>query len=621
MSQAPAKGVAKLRDVLTINTDDKVARDTFMIQHPTDDTLFLRLYNKEPTNDTRDEVLRKWDVLPAKGTEENNEKIIRQYMFIGGYINDEYGDWAGICTLPAARGNDLGETGYTYLINPQSQKIVYWWKDTPNWGGGNNDDRFNIDSSVGKLKFRNGRYFSMSGNSATNTESGAIKCRFLKVRNLTAGNFTAEDGETMGDGASKIVDFAKLVDAENRRDAITYDWEQDHGPCGYNTITTELEGSENCSKYYGISNRYPLTDGSTGELAPGADVILPTTNIPSMGEHYDINRYVGDQKFEFKVFYFTDESSAGDVLKRYIDKGGNQAIDNITRKDIYNSISSKVCSYDDNVLYEFKGPDDENMTCDQVINNNEQVINTCISNAAIRMNTSNACTRSKMGEERWQTATDRYCNNNDVKISDPRCKMYLAYEVANVDSLCGEDSNVWTEQCKELMEAKQATIKQFKKDKKKGSVLSGMSESAYINDSLSREFYEKWKSQHPDWKPKDFVLPDVNFCQQNIDVRQQNAALDAACKIETSKTSTVTGAEDDGDGAPIDGTYEENTKEATEERTLKLTQEDNKEDNKGGTEKIVDSDNTFMYIVLFILFMIFVCGFIGVGAIALLALM
>lgn len=553
-----SQGVNKLQDVLNTDEAKYAERDTFLIQHPTDDRLFLRCYNKEDSSKDKDIIKRKWSPLNSIGTEENNNTIIRQYLFFGMYRDDGSPKWATIGMLPTAENNDKGDTAYAYIVNKDASEIVYLYKDDPDWKGSNNNDRFDIAASNGVLKFRNGRYFSgvndesgVESGSVTNTESGALKCRFLKVKDLTVANFVIPNtGRQAADGSSEIIDFASLVSAEDKKDAIAHDFEQDNGPCPYNMITTEISGDENCTKYYGVDNVWPLTDGSKGELAPGADIILPVSTLPLLGEEYDINRHLDNKKFNFKVFYFTPEATAAtETLTRYVKKGGNKATENATRKVLYDSVASKVCSYDDNILFEFKGPDGENTTCDQVINNAEKVIKTCISDKAVKMDDGKACSRINMGDTRWQSATDMYCKETENKTSDPRCKMYLAFDIANVDELCGSDETNWTDQCKEIMEAKKKANESYDKDKEDGVVLTGISKDQYINDSLSREFHEKWKSQHPDWKPEKFVLPDLNFCQQNIDVRKQNAAINAACEIENNK---ITGAStDDSSGAEI----------------------------------------------------------------------
>jgi hypothetical protein len=147
--------------------------------------------------------------------------------------------------------------------------------------------------------------------------------------------------------------------------------------------------------------------------------------------------------------------------------------------------------------------------------------------------------------------------------------MYLANDVANISELCGDDETDWTDQCKEIIEAKEKAGKSYKKDKEDGVVLTGVSKDAYINDSLRREFHEKWKSDHPDWKPADFVLPDMNFCQQSFQTRKQNADVNASCQIESNK---ITGAPtDDSSGATIDTDGAPGTPDTSDSTVTKTT--------------------------------------------------
>ncbi len=575
MSQAPAKGVSRFDQVVDKSESRYADRPLFLIQHPEDDTKFLRFHNKTDATDHKDRAERRWDVLPAVKSENNNSMITSQFLLFGAYDNDGY---ASLALLPQPRDNNIDGSAYAYIINYKGDGINYYFRDEPDWNGDNNDRV--LMSSDGLIKYRNGRYFTMSGDSTTSSVStNVMKCRFLKAKDLTTGNFTTPSGE-MADGSAVTVDFAQAIKADDKKDAIKSDFEQDNGPCPHNMITTEIEGRENCTKYYGVDNVWPLSDGTKGALAPDADVVIPETILPSLGEQYDINRYLSGQKFLFRTFYFINEENATSRLKAYLSGGGTQAIDNPERKKLYGGVSTKVCGYDDNVLFSFSGPDDENTNCDQVINDEEKILSVCTSNAAIRMNTGNTCSKSYLGDDRWQQATARYCGDAENKITDPRCKMYLAHDASNIDTLCGTDSNVWTPQCKDIMEGRKAIRKQFKKDKKDGTVLTGMTEEGYVLDRLSRDFHEKWKSENPDWNPPGYVLPDMNFCQTNIDVVEQNAGIKAACEINNYQ-GALPGADDDGDGAPLDddsgggdtdgGDTDGGDTDVTEDKTIKIT--------------------------------------------------
>jgi len=541
MSQVAASGSKKLADVLSTTDVKWDPRNIFLIQAPTDNHKFLKFDGHSGT-DSGDTARATWEYLPTTGSKDDNNKLLSKFLMFGSYKDDNSPPWACLSLLP---GN--GHSEYPYIIDRDEKGPVYWHKNEPGWWGGNNNDRFDVAGSDGVLKFRNGNYFRRDG-AAKATEGSALKCRFLKVSDLTVGNFKI--GDVQAEGTATTVDFVQAIKSS---EDITSDYSSKGGPCPYNMISTNMDGkSEDCAEYFGVDNRFTLMDGKKGDLAPGADVVLPETTISFLKDKYSVVEADGN-KFNFRVFYFMTTETSTDVLKRYLDKGGNVNAKGTQRAKMYEPLAARVCSYPDNVLHEFTY-DGAGTDCSKVANDEENVIVTCISEEAKRMVDGKVCSNSNMGSERWQKAADRYCSVKDNQANDDRCKMYLVQNIANAEGVCGESTNEW---CTDIATAKVKANKAYKKDKKDGTVLTGVTKKAYINDVLLREFYAKWQADHVNWKPDGFVLPNISFCLQQLKMREQNAAVDASCEIVnnttniTGGTTDITGADPDSDSAEL----------------------------------------------------------------------
>ena len=263
-NQEPAAGSNKLSEVVNTSSDKWAERQIFLIQAPTDNRKFLK-FNKDKNTDSGDVAKGEWVTLPSDGTEESNDTILQKFCCV---CNNK----GGFHLLPDSENGKAGDTSWPYILI-EGDKPVYYYKDAPDYVGSNQNDKVDIEGSDGMIKFQSGDDYLMRDGKITDVFSEALKCRFLPVRNMTTGNFTI--GGEQGDGTNAILDFINATKKINEKDAIGFDFEQDDGPCPYNMITTEIQGDENCSKYFKQDSRYTMSNGDVANLAPGADVVLP----------------------------------------------------------------------------------------------------------------------------------------------------------------------------------------------------------------------------------------------------------------------------------------------------------------------------------------------------------
>ena len=576
MTEAPAIGSQELKDVVNTNIDYWEKREVFLLQHPRQPRKFLKFNRTRDTNN-EDEANGEWASLPSGGTEEDNEEILSKFCCVcNGH--------GGIMLLPGPRNGKMDDTMWPYIIY-FNDKFVYRFDDNPAYDGGkyraldiNGSKKYDGMGAV--LKFKSGHYYKREplGNSKGPTlAKNATQFNFLKVSDMTVGNF---DDKT---GTNIVLDFINATKKIDRKDAIAHDFEQDRGPCPYNMITTEIEGHENCSKYFKQDTRYTMANGEVSSLAPGADVVLPCTTLSLLGEQYDINRYRSDKKFEFNTFYFFGNSAGAskDKLTKFIEEGGAIDKENPQRLKVYQELTNKVCSYDDNTFYEFDyGTEKKN--CSEIIYDEQQLIDKCTSNNARLMMDGKPCSKANMGPL-WQTATEDYCSKTENMTGDERCKMYLIQGVGKALEICKDvDESERSEWCKDLLDSNKKTRSKYDKEKKKGNVVVGMTKDNYVNGQLLNEFYEKW--DNPDWRDPDFVRPTVNFCQQQTKVRNQNADINSACEIHNTETE-VGAADGDDQDASIE------SKEKLEINLEANTSGDDDDDDDGGLLGVFSSSD------------------------------